>query len=62
MTAKNDSVCPNCGAPIGSQEKAPPVSATTGSLSSLKETDREYDHRGILLPRRTRVGGIITPQ
>lgn len=22
----------------------------------------EYDHRGVLMPRRTRIGGIIMPQ
>jgi hypothetical protein len=27
-----------------------------------KEDDREYDHRGVLMPRRTRIGGIIMPQ
>jgi hypothetical protein len=27
-----------------------------------KSEDREYDHRGVLMPRRTRMGGIIMPQ
>ncbi len=26
------------------------------------QLDREYDRRGVLLPARARVGGIITPQ
>jgi hypothetical protein len=26
------------------------------------EDDRENDHRGVLMPRRTRIGGIIMPQ
>jgi hypothetical protein len=43
-------ICPHCGAPM------PP------HANPLPSDDREYDHRGVLLPRRTRVGGIVIPQ
>lgn len=32
------------------------------SPSPEKQADRETDHRGVLMPRRTRIGGIIMPQ
>jgi len=30
--------------------------------SEEEEAGREVDHRGVVLPRRHRAGGIITPQ
>ncbi len=44
--------CPHCGGKL----PAHPQQATA------QNSDREYDRRGVLLPQRTRVGGIITPQ
>jgi len=41
-----------------------PTAATTRSESAreAQESAPEVDHRGIALPRRSPVGGIITPQ
>jgi hypothetical protein len=38
--------------------------AAPGVQTSASPPDeiREYDHRGVPMPRRTRMGGIITPQ
>jgi len=46
--------CPACGGTLIARPKA----AETESAASL----REVDHRGIVLPRRHPLGGIITPQ
>jgi hypothetical protein len=53
-----DSQCPTCGAPI---ERQPP-SSTKHAEVKKNEEDREIDHRGVVMPRRTRIGGIIIPQ
>jgi hypothetical protein len=47
--------CPACG---GALVERPPLpgGATSGTSSA------EVDHRGIVLPRRHALGGIITPQ
>jgi hypothetical protein len=50
--------CPTCGAPTGKQEP----NAVAPSPVQKKEDDREYDHRGVVMPRRARIGGIIIPQ
>jgi hypothetical protein len=50
--------CPHCGANVPSD--AQPLPRPFAKPASAE--DREYDHRGILLPRRARVGGIIIPQ
>ena len=47
--------CPACGGAVVERE-APKV------LQSAGATPAEVDHRGIVLPRRHAVGGIITPQ
>ena len=47
--------CPSCGAALIERE----VSA---ALAITNRPDAEVDHRGILLPRRHALGGIITPQ
>ena len=62
MTAKSDSVCKCCGAPISAQEAASAKPDNAVPPAKPNHPDREYDHRGILLPRRTRIGGIIIPQ
>jgi hypothetical protein len=46
--------CPACGGAL----IARPVAAETESGGP----PREVDHRGIVLPRRHALGGIITPQ
>lgn len=53
-----DSRCPTCGAPIGKLQHEP----TETPAVHNKEQDRETDHRGVVMPRRTRIGGIIVPQ
>ncbi|HET9101469.1 MAG TPA: hypothetical protein VFN62_13830 [Acidobacteriaceae bacterium] len=57
MTQK-DSRCPTCGAPMEKPQHDP----TELSAARKQEEDRERDHRGVVMPRRTRVGGIIMPQ
>ncbi|HET7104373.1 MAG TPA: hypothetical protein VFI20_09845 [Terracidiphilus sp.] len=44
--------CPACGGAI----------VERGSLPGLSQHPAEVDHRGIVLPRRHAVGGVITPQ
>jgi hypothetical protein len=51
-----DSQCPACGAPIEKQHPTEP------SVAQKQEENREVDHRGVVMPRRTRIGGIIMPQ
>ncbi|MGA3373164.1 MAG: hypothetical protein ABSC48_15530 [Terracidiphilus sp.] len=47
--------CPACGGALLERASLPAV-AETGAPAV------EVDHRGIVLPRRHAVGGIITPQ
>jgi hypothetical protein len=47
--------CPACGGAIAESAALPPVAS-----ESLPQD--VVDHRGIVLPRRHAVGGIITPQ
>jgi hypothetical protein len=53
-----DSQCPTCGAPMGKQ----PSNPTEPFAAKQQEEARETDHRGVVMPRRTRIGGIIMPQ
>ncbi|HUZ04414.1 MAG TPA: hypothetical protein VMU62_03575 [Acidobacteriaceae bacterium] len=57
MTTQFKSVCPTCGAALALQQKL-----ASAQPAVAQQSDREYDRRGILLPQRTLVGGIITPQ
>lgn len=57
MTNEGAHICSGCGQPI----RSGPNERAVGEPATAEEA-REYDHRGILMPRRTRVGGIITPQ
>jgi Zn finger protein HypA/HybF involved in hydrogenase expression len=56
--------CDQCGEEI----EPNPMSGLCGACraSKLRESETangaEFDHRGILMPARTRVGGIIIPQ
>jgi hypothetical protein len=46
--------CPACGGALVARENQ--------ILHTPKATPAEVDHRGIVLPRRHALGGIITPQ
>jgi hypothetical protein len=46
--------CPACGGALTEQPVLPTAAKTV--------LPAEIDHRGIVLPRRHAVGGIITPQ
>ncbi|HEU5352800.1 MAG TPA: hypothetical protein VFU55_14510 [Terracidiphilus sp.] len=48
--------CPACGGALTERPTLPPDSSKT-PLHTV-----EVDHRGIVLPRRHALGGIITPQ
>jgi hypothetical protein len=47
--------CPACGGALTERTSLPPLDQPSGPAA-------EVDHRGIVLPRRHAVGGIITPQ
>jgi len=62
-------ICTQCHAVLADQTEADWCPACGGALTVRKslteKSDRgtaEIDHRGIVLPRRNAVGGIITPQ
>jgi len=42
---------------MGKQQPCP-----TEPSAAQNTEDREIDHRGVVMPRRTRIGGIIMPQ
>ncbi len=62
MTSHPPEVCPTCGQPIPESVGKDSAVITVEPSEAGTEEHREYDHRGILLPRQTRVGGIIIPQ
>jgi hypothetical protein len=64
-------VCSQCHAVLGEETKADWCPACGGALVERLELPQdlaqaapsaEVDHRGIVLPRRHALGGIITPQ
>jgi len=63
-------VCTNCHAVMGEEIQGDWCPACGGALidriemaePSPQAMPAEVDHRGIVLPRRHAVGGIITPQ
>jgi hypothetical protein len=63
-------ICTHCHAELAPDTKADWCPACGGSLmereslprSQAKAAPVEVDHRGIVLPRRHALGGIITPQ
>lgn len=64
-------ICTQCHAVLGDQTNADWCPACGGALAEREilseESDREaaaaeVDHRGIVLPRRHALGGIISPQ
>jgi hypothetical protein len=63
-------ICTHCHAVLAPETKADWCPACGGALTERPELEPqtpstakpEVDHRGIVLPRRHAVGGIITPQ
>jgi hypothetical protein len=62
-------ICSQCHAVLAQDTQADWCPACGGALltrpdmpASLVHNKAEVDHRGIVLPRRHAVGGIITPQ
>jgi len=63
-------ICTNCHAVLAANLKADWCPACGGAMADRQEiaevetkaSPAEVDHRGIVLPRRHAVGGIITPQ
>lgn len=62
-------VCSQCRAVVGEEIQGDWCPACGGAILSRPELAHspdqpraEVDHRGIVLPRRHAVGGIITPQ
>jgi len=63
-------ICTNCHAVLAANKKADWCPACGGAMTDrpeISETDStpvpaEVDHRGVVLPRRHAMGGIITPQ
>lgn len=63
-------ICTHCHAVLGQETKADWCPACGGALTErpeipdvkVKSAPVEVDHRGIVLPRRHALGGIITPQ
>jgi hypothetical protein len=62
-------ICSQCHAALAKDTKADWCPACGGALveraelpQSKNEPAVEVDHRGIVLPRRHAMGGIITPQ
>jgi hypothetical protein len=47
--------CPSCGGALVERQVPPDLKSSNGSPAHV-------DHRGIVLPRRHALGGIITPQ
>jgi hypothetical protein len=59
MTKQNSQGQENDALVERNQPKTPPSPVPK---TEPAEDDREYDHRGVAMPRRTRIGGIIIPQ
>lgn len=65
-----DRICAQCHAVLGEETVADWCTACGGALierknripDAPKAAPAEVDHRGIVLPRRHALGGIITPQ
>jgi hypothetical protein len=65
-----EQVCTHCHAVLAETTKADWCPACGGALTQMPVVDvktagvpkPEVDHRGIVLPRRHALGGIITPQ
>jgi len=61
-------ICTQCHAVLAAETRADWCPACGGALierpvdAALASLKPEVDHRGIVLPRRHALGGIITPQ
>lgn len=61
-------ICTHCHAVLGEETEGDWCPACGGAvmertvLPGAKAAKAEVDHRGIVLPRRHALGGIITPQ
>ena len=63
-------ICTHCHAVLSAETKADWCPACGGALTERPELESgirknakpEVDHRGIVLPKRHPLGGIITPQ
>ena len=61
-------MCSQCHAVMGEETKGDGCPACGGAIvertapEALKSAPAEVDHRGIVLPKRHALGGIITPQ
>lgn len=47
---------------VSMERKQPKTLPSIAPKTKQTEDDRETDHRGVVLPRRARIGGIIMPQ
>jgi hypothetical protein len=57
--------CQQCHAEVAATVKLEACPACAGKLvpnPGIQRDDRQPDHRGILLPARHAVGGVITPR
>jgi hypothetical protein len=56
--------CPHCGNLLkgNNAQSEAPLPKANEQVSAASAQVHELDHRGIRLPARTRVGGIIIPQ
>jgi hypothetical protein len=59
-------LCEHCGKPVDASAPEAPAAKPELAAGHASPADSslavEFDHRGIRLPARTRVGGIIIPQ
>lgn len=62
MTGPEDNRCTQCGQPLLDHPTHQPAKPGGPESTAVPEEPQEYDHRGLPLPRRSRNGGIITPQ
>lgn len=66
VTQQQNETCIQCGALVSRESSGTICIRCENSLAerraSVIDPTREYDHRGILMPRRSRIGGIIMPQ
>lgn len=62
MTEPKDEHCAACGQPLHGGRTDARTQDNAGLESHVAEDPQEVDHRGLPLPRRSRNGGIITPQ
>jgi hypothetical protein len=62
MTEQGDDRCFHCGQRMPDAAAGSNPRAEANLPANASDEPLEHDHRGLPLPRRTRNGGIITPQ